>query len=210
MREPAKSEKQIGVSMPAPLSARLDGLVPLALQADRPTTRKGLVAVLIERAGEFCDLPSAIRARRLATLADCVIAGQDPRGYLDPPRGRGPRPSSTYSHYFLIDPADAPVAQGDLGSRIDAFPTRQLSIAVPVEVDQALDQLVAALVQQGERTTRREVVEALILAAPTSRSKLGELLRGRTPPMRKPAGKPRPAGAAVVRRAGQRSGRRKS
>src|SRR5437588_62589 len=86
-------EDQIGVSVPAPLNVRLDGLVELANEAGANVNRKELLATLVFAASESgAELQELVRGYRTATAADAVISGQDEARFLDPKEPRsGPR-----------------------------------------------------------------------------------------------------------------------
>lgn len=61
--------------------------------------------------------------------------------------------------------------------RLDGSPDRQVSLRIPLALDQRLDALVDRAVESGERTNRREVLSALLYAADGDGDSLGDLLR---------------------------------
>lgn len=90
-------ERPIGVSVPTPLSKRLDRLVELAESAGARAYRKDLVAALILAAPESPEeLLRLYMQYRTATAADAGI-GQEPDAAVlqlqRPKPGRRPRPS---------------------------------------------------------------------------------------------------------------------
>lgn len=87
-------EDQIGVSIPAPLSARLDVLVGRANHAGENTSRKEVLAALILDAPEEDDqVVAAVRRYRTASADEAVPEGVNADAVLDPPdRPPGPRP----------------------------------------------------------------------------------------------------------------------
>lgn len=86
-------EQQIGVSVPAPLNARLDALVVRANRAGESTSRKEVLAALVLAAPESGeDLSDLIKTYRTTTAARAVPAGEDPAVILDAQeRKPGPR-----------------------------------------------------------------------------------------------------------------------
>src|SRR5437899_2889722 len=85
-------DAQIGVSIPAPLSARLDGLVERAREAGDPTSRKELLAALILGAPDSGDkLSKSLRRFRLARIEEALLPGQDISAAVER-RPPGPRP----------------------------------------------------------------------------------------------------------------------
>lgn len=87
-------EKQIGISIPTPLDARLDALVRRANAAGESTSRKELLAALLLDAPENPDqLTRALRAYRTARADQVVVDGDPPGRYLTEAEKRpGPRP----------------------------------------------------------------------------------------------------------------------
>jgi hypothetical protein len=87
-------EFRIGVGVPAPLSARLDGLVELADQEGARTSRKELLAaVLLAAPAEGRSLAGLVRDYRMANVGEAVIDGQPEERFLEPDRpAPGPRP----------------------------------------------------------------------------------------------------------------------
>lgn len=88
-------EKRIGVSLPAPISERLDELVALAEEAGERTNRKELLASLIlaaPAAGE--DVSALLRSYRLTPARNARLSGNDGdqiiviRSYRPGPRPR--------------------------------------------------------------------------------------------------------------------------
>lgn len=61
--------------------------------------------------------------------------------------------------------------------RLDASRDRQVSFRMPLALDQRLDALVQRAIDAGERTNRREVLSALLLATDLNGDGLGETLR---------------------------------
>lgn len=90
------SERSIGLSLPGPLSARVDALVKLVEDHGERTDRKELIAAMILAATEDPeDLSAAIRDYRRASIRDALLDVQRAQSAIDmPPRKPGPRPRS--------------------------------------------------------------------------------------------------------------------
>ena len=88
------AEEQAGVSVPAPLNARLDALVDSANAAGENTTRKELLAaLLLATPADSKKLIAHVRAYRVATAADAVPEGvPDSKILGERDRKPGPRP----------------------------------------------------------------------------------------------------------------------
>jgi hypothetical protein len=65
----------------------------------------------------------------------------------------------------------------DLGEKLIEAEETNAAIDWPVAIHHRVDQLVSLAVAEGERTTRKELVAALVLGAPESGDDLGRLLR---------------------------------
>ena len=65
----------------------------------------------------------------------------------------------------------------DLGEKLIEAEETNAAIDWPVALHHRVDQLVSLAVSEGERTTRKELVAALVLAAPESGEELSLLLR---------------------------------
>ena len=68
---------------------------------------------------------------------------------------------------MALDPAD----------RLRDSPEDQIGVSVPSPLNARLDALVALANSAGESTSRKEVLAALILAAPDTGADIGELVR---------------------------------
>jgi hypothetical protein len=87
-------ELRIGVGIPAPLSARLDGLVELADQEGARTSRKEmLAALLLAGPADGTHLADLVRDYRTARVEATIIKNQPEARFLEPDRPPpGPRP----------------------------------------------------------------------------------------------------------------------
>lgn len=86
-------EFQVGLSLPGPLSGRLDLLLAIADEAGQPTSRKELVAALLLAAPADADeLARLILRYRRARVADAIIDGENAGRILSPTRPPGRRP----------------------------------------------------------------------------------------------------------------------
>jgi hypothetical protein len=65
----------------------------------------------------------------------------------------------------------------DLSEKLIEAEETNAAVDWPVAIHHRVDELVALAVAEGERTTRKELVAALVLAAPESGEDLGKLLR---------------------------------
>ena len=90
----AAPERSVGLSLPAPISARVDALVAVIEQHGERTNRKELIAALILAAqAEADDLAAAIRRYRRALIRDALLDPESAIVALDlPPQKPGPRP----------------------------------------------------------------------------------------------------------------------
>ena len=62
-------------------------------------------------------------------------------------------------------------------ARLDSCKEKNAAVAWPLPVDRRLDELVELAREAGERTTRKELAAAIILAAPAEPDALSEMLR---------------------------------
>lgn len=67
--------------------------------------------------------------------------------------------------------------QQRLDFSLDSFSERQIGVSLPSPLDVRLDVLVERAIEAGERTTRKEVLAALVLAAPESGDELAAMLK---------------------------------
>jgi hypothetical protein len=65
----------------------------------------------------------------------------------------------------------------DLEQPLDAFPERQIGVSLPAPLDVRLNTLVDRADEAGARTSRKELLAALVLDAPTTARELAELVR---------------------------------
>jgi len=86
-------EEGIGLTIPAPLSDRINALVDLVDAAGERTSRKELIAALILAARPLSDeLARALRAYRGASVGDASLEANRPDSFELTPRKPGPRP----------------------------------------------------------------------------------------------------------------------
>jgi hypothetical protein len=67
--------------------------------------------------------------------------------------------------------------QVDRAERIITSRDKQVGLRLPLAIDQRLDALMGRAIDAGERTTRRELVAAIILAAEPNGDEVGRLLK---------------------------------
>jgi hypothetical protein len=87
-------EEGIGLTIPAPLSDRINALVDLLEAAGERTSRKELIGALILAARPLSDeLANTLRAYRRASVRDALLEADRAGGSLGlAPRKPGPRP----------------------------------------------------------------------------------------------------------------------
>src|SRR5690349_5574542 len=86
-------EEGIGLTIPAPLSDRINALVDLVDAAGERTSRKELIAALILAARPLSDeLATALRTYRGASVGDASLEAHRPESFELTPRKPGPRP----------------------------------------------------------------------------------------------------------------------
>jgi hypothetical protein len=188
-------KKQIVVTIPAPLSGRLDALVALADEDGTPTARNEILSALIASPWEPDDLAELVREYRSATVRRALVPGQDQALVLKPTK----RPRQ---RRFLEDDTtlgnEWVIAEVDPGETLQGAATHRIAPKIPGLLDTRLESLVKQVPPSGAPTSRREVVAALILGAPDTPEPLFELLRRyrRQPAstgqvLRRPRGRPR-------------------
>jgi hypothetical protein len=181
-------EKQIALPLPAPLSGRLDALLGLAEEANEPTSRKELVAALLLAAPEEGEsLRELLRSFRTAAVDESFVPGFDASFFLEPYRNQGRRPEALLRAFEARDAATPPLEQpaGEQGqtesrlsvARLVKAPATRVGLGLPKPLDQRLDALVRLADDAGERTTRKELIAALVFGAPDSPQGVTERLR---------------------------------
>src|SRR5690349_18724368 len=91
-RRKPPADKALGVALPLPLSVRLDGLLRHARACGEPTSRRELVAALIEHAPrDGVDLQRLLDEFRTATVEAAILDGEQVDDYLRAERRPGPR-----------------------------------------------------------------------------------------------------------------------
>lgn len=91
-------QARVGLSLPGPISARLDALLDGVRAVGETTTRQELLAALICAVPQ-AELAEAVLVYRRARVQDAMINGEDPDRFLNPtPPPRGPRPRKAKSH----------------------------------------------------------------------------------------------------------------
>jgi hypothetical protein len=170
--------KQIALELPAPIGGRLDGLLIVADAADERTTRRELIAAIIHDTRVYRHrVVEVLTEYRNAEVSKAFIPGQPQKRFLAPRIVQGPRqlaPRERPSTDERPTKQLPPIKRDDLLSQAGRY---RVGAAIPVPVDRELDALVERAKRQGERTSRRELVAALILAAPHSPDALAEILR---------------------------------
>ena len=183
------ASKQIALSVPAVISGRIDGLLLVAESADERTTRNELLAALLYDAPtSAADLAEALKRYRKAKVANAFIRGQDPRRFLEPSRRQGPRQPALLSedNAERREATNPPIQPDD---SLQHSPAYRIGTAIPLPLDTQLDSLVATVENAGERTSRKELVAAVVLDTRTSPDAVVEMLRRyRRAPLPEPKG----------------------
>jgi hypothetical protein len=86
-------ERSIGISLPMPLSDRVDSLVAIVTDAGDRTSRKELLgAILLATRPDANGLATALRTYRRATARDAVLDAENGEQVVLRPSKPGPRP----------------------------------------------------------------------------------------------------------------------
>jgi hypothetical protein len=182
----SRPPKQIGIGLPVVLSARLDVLSEIASEVAGRTSRRELTGALIRAGRTQAELAEAIQRYRRAKVSDAFISGFDRALFRRRVRKTGPRPMQPA--LGADEDADLEIDPGDSLAR---SPKVRVGLALTRPLDYRLDEWVSQLARRGEKTTRTELLAALILAAPESGDELARLtrlLRVGLLPGRKPRG----------------------
>jgi hypothetical protein len=168
-------EGQVGVWLPIPLSVRLDALAEIGEEAWAPAGRREVLsAILLAASPEAADLKRLHARYRAAKVSEATVGGFDARHFLYPPT-----PGPKVQHYLRrpFDPSKgAPPVKLNDELRFAARYRIGLRAANPLA--RRLRVLVASAREVHINTSRQQLISALILAAPTSGSKLAQMLDG--------------------------------
>lgn len=167
-------ERQVGVWLPIPLSARLDYLVERGNEYWAPTRRKEVVSGLI--LATSCgprDLRAIVQQYRQAGVEDAVVDGTELWRYLYPPTSPGPR--TQVSLFPDLDPPEDPPSVRPDETLKDAK-TYRTGMMVAAPLADRLKGLIAIAKSSGTPTTGQELLSAIVLAAPTAGPILARLL----------------------------------
>jgi hypothetical protein len=168
-------KRPIALAIPAPLSGRVDALVAVADAADEPAARNEVVAALIYAAPDSPEeLARLLKDYRTARVSDVFVPGYNQRIFLNPLRRQGPRRSLQIEEEEQVEPATPGIDPRDVLQYALAV---RLGPTIPEPLHGRLEKLVMHAERAGERTTRKELVAALILAAPTSPEDVAGLLQ---------------------------------
>jgi len=161
--------RQIGIRIPDVISARLDGLLISADRAALRTSRRELLAALVqERLGT--PQSDAVRRYRTARPSEAHL-----KQHVGRVRAPSQRPGPRGSGFGLTGPI-LPDRTGDEDpTRIVDCPTSRVGLALPTVLLERLGQ--AAIGMPEERPSRTELIAALILGAPEDGDTLAEIVR---------------------------------
>jgi hypothetical protein len=167
-------EREIGVWLPMPLSARLDGLARIGRYAWAPTSRKEVVsALLLAGSPNEKKLKLSLERYHGARVADAVVAGIEEWRFLFAPNARGPRVQLSLLEAGM-PPVEEPVANP--AEQLAAARAYRTGMLVDSPLAGRLELLVQIADEAGMKTTRKDLVAALILDAPTDGAKLAKQL----------------------------------
>ena len=119
------------------------------------------------------ELAACLKAYRRARASEAEIPRHDPR-VRDRKGVQGPRQLALIREEPSPEPRP-PSTRKPADLLRDAEPLR-VGASIPQPLDTRLDALVRTAERAGERTNRRELVAALILATPTAPTELADLL----------------------------------
>lgn len=163
--------REIGVYLPVPLSGRLDALVEIAKDAWAPAMRKEVMSALLLAAKPGTRwLASVLSRYQSAIVRDAFVPGWDKSFFLWPPEDRGPRPLRLWDDPDQLRFEDVPAV--DESGTLSAASEYRIGMPVPSPLAGRLEILLQIANAQGSRVTRKELVAALILDAPTGGSEL--------------------------------------
>jgi hypothetical protein len=167
-------ERQVGVWLPVPISARLDALARIGYRAWAPTTRKEVVsALLLDARADSKWLRAVLERFSRALVADALVPGEQEWRFLYPPGSPGPRRQLALDE-ALEQPSEAPFAEP--GEPLPLARAYRIGMLVASPLSGRLSLLVTVARDSGIRTNRKDVLAALVLASPTEGRKLAVAL----------------------------------
>jgi hypothetical protein len=165
-------ERQIGTQLPIPLSTRLDALAGIGNKAWAPTTRKEvLCAVMLALPPTTRALRKTLNGYQSATVADAFVEGWEDWRFLYPPTSPGPRVQLN-----LFQEVPVPEPHCDPGELLSTAAAYRIGMIIASPLAGRIDLLVELVNSAGQRTTRKELIAAAILAAPLDETRLARQL----------------------------------
>jgi hypothetical protein len=167
------AERQIGVWLPIPLSGRLDVLRDIGQDAWAPTRRKELVsALLLDAPADAGSLQQMLTRYRAAKVSDAFIQPYENWRFLYPPDSPGPR--EQLDLWGNVAPSEPPAASAD--EPLAGAKDYRTGMMVASPLAWRLKVLLSIARETGERTSQRELIGAVVLAAPSSGPRLARML----------------------------------
>jgi hypothetical protein len=167
-------EREIGVWLPMPLSARLDGLARIGHYAWAPTTRKEIIsALLLAGSANGKKLKLLFKQYDAARVLDVFVEGIEQWRFLYAPNARGPRVQLSLFEESM-PPDEEPVA--DPTERLATARAYRTGMLIDSPLAGRLDLLVQVAAEAGMKATRKDLLAALILDANTDGAKLAKQL----------------------------------
>jgi hypothetical protein len=169
-------ERQIGVWLPIPLSGRLDALTRIGEAAWAPTRRKEALSALLLAANPSSGaLATLLERYRASKVQDAFVEGFDETMFLYPPGSPGPREQLR----LWNDKREIPTPRLPTIAPDDELPAAEdfrigMQVASPLAGRLKILQAIAQA--GGARTSRRELIGAILLDAPTGGGELKRIL----------------------------------
>jgi hypothetical protein len=150
--------------------------------AGESTSRRELLAVIVHAAPTTPRrLRSAIRELREAKVHAAFVEGQPREAVLSPLRAPGPRQRRLWAerpHRRDVDEPNPPAVPAlDPDDLLTSSSTRRIGVEFPLPICVRLDHLVRQAESAHQKTSRQELIAALVLAAPSAPGTLGRLIR---------------------------------
>jgi hypothetical protein len=169
-------ERQVGVWIPVPLSARLGELARIGYDAWAPTTRKEVLsALLLAASADGKKLKRLLDGYTRALVADAFVGGAEQWRFLYPPGSPGPAPQRSL---FDAREGEPPHAErvADPNEQLSTTRAYRMGMLVSSPLAGRLELLVRAADEAGVRTTRKDMIAALVLSAPADAAKIAKQL----------------------------------
>jgi hypothetical protein len=166
-------ERQVGVELPIPLSGRLDVLREIGEDAWAPTRRKELLSALLLAAPSDGRALKQILARyRTRKVSDAFVEPYEHWRFLYPPTSPGPRAQLTIGD----EPPPSAAPTMSIDEALCSAQDYRIGMMVASPLAGRLKILLSLVKGAGENTSQRELIGAIVLAAPASGAELARML----------------------------------